>query len=102
MGFGVNQTQYPIPDTLDPSFSHCLDDYALWTLPVPLPIEDPLPGPEVEPSGGDRDDDLVADGQTPQVGGGVVLACTGIVPVVSGVPRGDSLLQPIEDVLPES
>ena len=63
-----------------------LDDDALPTLAVPLPVEHPLPGPEVQPSGRDRHDHLVAHRQAPQVSRGVVL--TGlVVPIAGGVPR---------------
>src|SRR5438128_2213811 len=61
---------YPQPG----SRPHGLENHALGPLPVPLSIEDALPRPEVQLSGGDRDDDLVADGQGTEMGRGIVLS----------------------------
>ena len=51
---------------------------------VELAVEDLLPGPEVEPPVGDRDDHLVVDEQILEVGVAVVLAAA-VVAVVAGV-----------------
>src|SRR5919198_1811271 len=84
------------------SLSHGLKDYPLRSLPVPFAVEDALPGSEIEPGFGDRDDDLVADSKRTQVSGGVVLAGTAVMPVAVGLPRRDVVLEPIEDVLPKA
>src|SRR6476660_7930725 len=84
------------------SISHRLENDPFGTLAVPLAIEDSLPRPEIELSGRDRYDDLVADGDRAEMRRGVVLARAAVVAVSLGVPRRDGLLEPIEDVLPES
>src|SRR5450759_3559145 len=45
-----------------------LDDEPFVTTPIELAVEDGLPGPEVEPAVGDRDDHLVVHQQVLEVG----------------------------------
>src|SRR5216117_3812183 len=54
-------------------FSQHLDDHPLLPPTVPLPVEHPLPGTQVELAARDRHDHLVADREAAQVRGGVVL-----------------------------
>src|SRR5512132_2334753 len=84
------------------SLSQCLQNDALGSLAIPFAVEDALPGTEIEPARGDGDDDLVADGQRPEMGGGVVFARSGIVPIPVGFPWRDVVLEPVENVLPET
>src|SRR4029077_19033905 len=84
------------------SISHRFENDPLGTLSVPFAVEDPLPGAQVELSGRDRHDDLVTDRDQPKMRGGVILARTAVVAVSLGSPRRDGLLEPIEDVLPQS
>src|SRR4051812_45973463 len=79
------------------SLAHGLEQNSFGTLAIPLAVEDALPGAEVEAAGGDGDDDLVADREGAEVGGGVVLARAGVVPVVARAPGRDAVLQPVED-----
>src|SRR6266545_6677859 len=55
------------------AFSQHLHDHPFPPLPVPLAVEHPLPRPQVQLAFGDRDDDLVANGETAKVRRGVVL-----------------------------
>ena len=80
--------------------THDFDDHAFAPLPVPFPVEHPLPGPEIQLARRDRHDHLVPDGETAQVGGGVVFPGV-VVPVPLRVPRRDAVLQPVQDVMPQ-
>ena len=42
--------------------THGLDDHSLGALAVPLPIENSLPGTQIELTGSHGDDDLMANG----------------------------------------
>src|SRR5262245_57732467 len=81
--------------------AHDLDDHPFLPLPVPLPVEHPLPRSQVELARGHGHDHLVSYGETPEVGGGVVLPGV-IVLVPLGTPRRDRVLEPLQDVLPEA
>src|SRR5687767_1791793 len=83
------------------SFAQDLDDHPLAALPVPFPVKHPLPGSQIELARGHRNDDLVAHGEAPEVGRGVVLPGL-VVPVQGGVPGCHGVLQPVQDVVPES
>src|SRR3712207_3233960 len=85
-----------------PLLPHRLDDDALRALPVPLAVEDALPRAEVQTPIGDWDDDLVANGQRSEMRGRVVLPGAAVVAVPLGVPGRDVVLEPVEDVLPQS
>ena len=67
-------------------FAQHLDHEPLRTAAVELDVEDRLPGAEVEPAGGHRDDHLVVDEQVLEVGVAVVLAAA-VMAVVAGVRR---------------
>src|SRR4029077_7902034 len=77
------------------------DDDPFLALSVPLAIKDPLPRPKVELSRRDRHDDLMPDGEAPQMCGGVVFAGL-VVPVPRRIPRRDRPFEPLQDVFPES
>src|SRR6266852_8322007 len=77
------------------------DDDPFLALSVPLAIKDALPRPKVELSPRDRHDDLVPDGEAPQVRGGVVFAGL-VVPVARRIPRRDRPFEPLQDVVPQS
>src|SRR5437867_12960381 len=78
-----------------------LDDHPLAPLAVPLPVEHPLPRPQIELPRGDWNDDLLPDGEAPGMGCGVVLPGL-VVAVALRIPGRDGLLPPLEDVVPES
>src|SRR5690606_31715145 len=82
--------------------SHRLQDHAFRTLSIPLPVEHSLPGTEIQPACGDRNDHLVSDRQRTQVRRRVVLTRARIVAVAVRVPRRDPVLQPLQDVVPEA
>ena len=84
------------------SDAHGLDHYALWSLAIPLAVEDALPGAEVEFSRGNGDDHFVADREGAEVGRGVVFTGSGVVAIAVGVPGGDLVFEPVEDVLPQT
>src|ERR687895_206660 len=84
------------------SLSHCLDDDALGPPTVPFSIKNALPGTEVEPAIGDRNDHLVADRQRPEMRSGIVFPSAAVMAISVGIPRRDVALQPVENVLPES
>src|SRR6185369_3629534 len=86
----------------DGSVAHRLEDHTLRPAAVPFAVENALPGPEIELARGDGDDDLVTDGERPQMCGGVVLSRAAVVAVGIGIPWGDTLLEPVEDVGPEA
>src|SRR6266545_3961308 len=75
-----------------------LDDHPLLALPVPFPVEHPLPGAEIELPLGDGHDHLVPHRQTPEMCRGVVFARF-VVLVTLGIPGRDPL-EPAEDVVP--
>src|SRR5258705_2488758 len=80
--------------------SHRLKKHSLGALAVPLSVEHPLPRAKIELPLGHRHDHLVSNRKRAQMRRGVVFAGTAVVPVVLGCPRCDSVLQPVENVLP--
>src|SRR5687768_4070318 len=80
------------------SVAHRLEHDPLRTLPVPLAVEHALPGAEIESSGGDRHDHLVPDRERAEMRRRVVLTRAAVVAIGAGVPRRDTLLEPVEDV----
>src|SRR5690348_16234705 len=83
------------------SVSHRFEDHALRSLPIPLAVENPLPGTEIESAGSYRHDNFVPNRDRSQMGRGIVFASPAVVTVLVGVPRSDRLLEPIEDILPQ-
>src|SRR3954462_1932520 len=80
---------------------HRLEQYTLRSLAVPLAVEYALPRTEIELPFRNGHDHFVPDRQRTQMRRSVVFARAAIVPVILWRPRRDSLLQPIEDVLPQ-
>src|SRR5215210_3018247 len=66
------------------SVSQNLDHQPLAAAPVELGVEDRLPGTEVQPAVGDRQDHLMMDQEVLEVGVAVVLAAA-VVAVVAGI-----------------
>src|SRR5690606_41798785 len=97
-GAGLSRTRVAL-------LAHHLDDKPLRPLAIPLAVEDPLPGTQVQPPLGDGDDHLMPDGEAPQVGGPVVLARPVVAVVVApgrmAVPRRDVARAPVPEVRPE-
>src|SRR5918992_1621517 len=82
--------------------SHRLDEDSLRSLPVPFSVKHALPGAKVESAVGDWDNDLVTDRQRTEMRGSVVLAGPAVMPISIRVPRGNLLLEPVENVLPQA
>ena len=83
------------------SFSDHLDQHALAPLPVELPVEDLLPGAEVELAAGDGDHDLSAHDLALQVRVAVILARPVVFLPADGL-MGGQLFQPPIVVLMEA
>src|SRR4051812_25782618 len=82
--------------------THRLDDHPLGTSAIPFSIEDSLPRSQIELTGGDGDDDFMADGERTEVRGRIVLTRARVVTVPPRVPGRDGGFEPLEDVLPEA
>src|SRR5579872_1564094 len=82
--------------------AHRLNNHPLGPLAIPLAVEDPLPGAEIQGSVGYRNDHLVTHGQRPEMRGGVVLPGPPIMPIILWGPWRDTLFQPVENVFPET
>jgi hypothetical protein len=78
------------------SLSQYLDHHPFATLSVELGIEYPLPGPQVQPTLGDRQQRLIVDEEGFEVGVSVVLSGA-VVAVIRAV--GSQFLQPFPDIL---
>src|SRR5688572_13708127 len=84
------------------SLTQGLQQHPLAPLSIPLPVEYPLPGTKIQLAVRDRYDHLMTKGQGAEVRGGVVLAGARVVAIVVGVPGCNAVLEPIEDVLPQT
>ena len=76
-------------------FSHHFNNHSFVALAVELGVEDLLPGTEVEPPIGHRDDDFVVDDQGLEVSVSVVFASLVMLVVL---PEGSERFQPLVDV----
>lgn len=78
--------------------SHHLHDYTLVPLSVEFRVENALPRAEVEPSGGDWDDDLMVYQQGLEMGITVRFARIMVAIILA---KGRQLLQPLVDIFDE-
>src|SRR6476660_7483119 len=83
-----------------PSHSHGLEYHSFGALAVPFAIENPLPGSQIEPALGDRNDYFVTNGERTKVRRGVVLTGSAVMPIVVRIP-GRDVFEPLQDVLPQ-
>src|SRR5215212_3710537 len=75
------------------SSAHGLENHPLRPLAIPFALEDPLPGPKIESTGGHGNDHFVSDRERSQMRRGIVLTGSAVVPIAIWLPRRDRPLE---------